>query len=135
MTQWILVSGAILGALAVGTGAFGAHALQGVLDERARGWYDTAVTYHAGHALALLACGLAALFATTLTGSGDAGSWLNTAGICFVLGIVIFSGSLYTMAFTGITRLGMLTPIGGLFLIIAWLSLAIGASKIGSTAT
>ena len=93
------------------------------------------VTYHAGHALALLACGLAALFATTLSGSGNAGSWLNTAGICFVLGIVIFSGSLYTMAFTGITRLGMITPIGGLFLIIAWLSLAIGASKIGSTAT
>ena len=86
MTQWILVSGAILGALAVGTGAFGAHALQGVLDERARGWYDTAVTYHAGHALALVGCGLAALFATTLTGSGNAGSWLNAAGICFVLG-------------------------------------------------
>lgn len=135
MTQWILVSGAILGAMAVATGAFGAHALQGVLDDRARGWYDTAVTYHAGHALALVGCGLAALFASSLTDSGSAGSWLNAAGTCFVLGVIIFSGSLYTMAFTGITRLGMITPIGGVFLLIAWLSLAIGASKLGSTAT
>lgn len=132
MTQWILVSGAILGAMAVGTGAFGAHALQGVLDDRARGWYDTAVTYHAGHALALLACGLCALFAASMAGSGNATSWLNASGICFILGIAVFSGSLYTMAFTGITRLGMITPIGGLFLIIAWLCLAIGASKLGN---
>lgn len=134
MTQWILVSGAILGALAVATGAFGAHALQGVLDDRARGWYDTAVTYHAGHALALVACGLAALFATTPGVGADASPWLNTSGICFVLGILIFSGSLYTMAFTGITRLGMITPVGGLFLIIAWLCLAAGASKLGNGA-
>ena len=135
MSQWILVTGALLGAAAVGTGAFGAHALQGALDERARGWYDTAVTYHATHALALVGCGLAALYATALSGNDSAGTWLNAAGVCFVLGIVIFSGSLYTMAFTGITRLGMITPIGGLFLIIAWLSLAVGASKIGNTAS
>ncbi|MFK7997250.1 MAG: DUF423 domain-containing protein [Granulosicoccus sp.] len=132
MTQWILISGALLGALAVATGAFGAHALQGVLDERARGWYDTAVTYHAGHALAIVACGLAALYAGSLTDPGNASRWLNASAICFILGVVVFSGSLYTMAFTGITRLGMITPIGGLLLIIAWLCLAVGASKLGN---
>ncbi len=132
MTQWIVVTGAVFGALAVGTGAFGAHALQGVLDDRARGWYDTAVTYHAGHALALLGCGLTALFIGASTDTTGATSWINASGICFVLGIIVFSGSLYTMAFTGITRLGMITPIGGLLLIIAWLCLAVAASKIGN---
>ncbi len=132
MTQWILVVGALFGALAVGTGAFGAHALQGVLDDRARGWYDTAVTYHAGHALAIVACGLAATFVSIHPNATGASTWLNASGICFVLGIIIFSGSLYTMAFTGVTRLGMITPIGGLFLIIAWLCLAVAATKIGN---
>ncbi len=117
---------ALLGATAVMSGAFGAHALQGVLSAQARGWYDTAVTYHAGHALALLACGLLSLH----VGSGPGSTWLLVSGICFTAGVFVFSGSLYTMAFTGITRLGMITPIGGLLLIIAWVSLAICASRI-----
>ena len=132
MMQWILITGALLGALAVATGAFGAHALQGILDDRARGWYDTAVTYHARHALAVVACGLAALIAGTQSGSYSASSWLNASAICFIIGVFIFSGSLYAMAFTGITRLGMITPIGGLFLIIGWLLLAVGAGKLGN---
>ncbi|MFK8082235.1 MAG: DUF423 domain-containing protein [Granulosicoccus sp.] len=135
MTHWILVTGAIFGALAVATGAFGAHALQAMLDDRAQGWYDTAVTYHAGHALAIVACGLAALYASSQAGTDNTTYWFNASAICFVLGVVIFSGSLYTMAFTGITRLGMITPIGGLFLIIAWLCLAVGASKLGNGVT
>jgi len=134
MNAWILVSGAVFGALAVATGAFGAHALQGVLDDRARGWYETAVTYHAGHALAIVACGLTALLASSLADSSSSVTWLNISAICFILGVVVFSGSLYAMAFTGITRLGMITPIGGVFLIIAWLCLAIGASKLGNGA-
>ncbi len=117
---------ALLGATAVMSGAFGAHALQSVLSAQARGWYDTAVTYHAGHALALLACGLLSLH----VGSGPGSTWLLVSGICFTAGVLVFSGSLYTMAFTGITRLGMITPIGGLLLIIAWVSLAICASRI-----
>ena len=132
MTQWILVTGAIFGALAVATGAFGAHALQTVLDDRARGWYDTAVTYHAGHAMAIVACGLTALYANLQPDASGAATWLNASAFCFVIGIVVFSGSLYAMAFTGITRLGMITPIGGLFLIIAWLCMALGASKLGN---
>lgn len=110
------------------TGAFGAHALQGVLSAQARGWYDTAVTYHAGHALALLACGLLSLH----IGAGPGSNWITASGVCFTLGIIIFSGTLYAMAFTGITRLGMITPIGGVFLILAWICLAAAASRLTS---
>lgn len=125
MSQWILISGALLGAAAVVSGAFGAHALQGVLSVQARGWYDTAVTYHATHALALFACGLASFHA----GAADQ-LWFKLSATCFLAGMTVFSGSLYAMAFTGITRLGMITPIGGVFLIVAWLSLAFAATKI-----
>ena len=128
MSKWMLVLGALLGATAVMSGAFGAHALQTMLDTRAQGWYDTAVSYHAGHALALLACGLLSLH----IGAGPGKRWLQSAAICFLAGIIVFSGTLYTMAFTGNTQLGMITPIGGLFLIIAWLCLAMGASRLGT---
>ncbi len=128
MSKWMLVAGALLGATAVMSGAFGAHALQATLNTKALGWYDTAVTYHAGHALALLCCGLLSLHIGPNPGRG----WLNVAGACFLAGIMVFSGTLYAMAFTGITKLGMITPIGGLFLIIAWLSLAISATRLRS---
>lgn len=132
MNHWIITCGALLGASAVATGAFGAHALQGVLDERARGWYDTAVTYHAGHALAIVACGLTAVVAQNQTGQQSPSAWLMSSAICLILGVLIFSGSLYTMAFTGITKLGMITPVGGVFLILGWLCLAVGAVKSGN---
>ena len=126
--RWMVIVAALLGALGVMSGAFGAHALQGLLSEQARGWYDTAVTYHAGHALALLACGLLAL----QTGDGPGSGWLRAAGICFTTGSLGFSGTLYAMAFTGITRLGMITPLGGLLLIVAWCSLAVAACRLRS---
>jgi uncharacterized membrane protein YgdD (TMEM256/DUF423 family) len=126
VNKWILICGALLGASAVMTGAFGAHALQSVLDERARGWYDTAVTYHASHALVLLVTGLVGLHIR----SGAGKSAVLCAGICLLSGVMIFSGSLYVMAFTGITKLGMITPIGGAFLILGWLSLALATSRM-----
>lgn len=126
MNKWILISGALLGASAVMTGAFGAHALETVLDERASGWYDTAVTYHASHALALLITGIVGLH----IGSGRGRTAVLCAGVCLLMGVMIFSGSLYVMAFTGITKLGMVTPIGGVFLIAGWLSLALATSRI-----
>ena len=128
MSKWMLVVGAILGATAVMSGAFGAHALQGALSTRAQGWYETAVTYHTVHALALLVSGVLALH--TRTGPGR--RWLKIAGGCFFIGVMVFAGTLYAMAFTGITRLGMITPVGGVFLIIAWLSLAISATRLDS---
>ncbi|MBX2883799.1 MAG: DUF423 domain-containing protein [Granulosicoccus sp.] len=127
MNPWTLALGALFSAAAVATGAFGAHALQSTLSAQARGWYDTAVTYHSIHAIGLLICGLTALHA-----SNDAQLWFNVSAGCFIAGIALFSGSLYIMAFTGITKLGMITPIGGLLLIFAWISLALGSLKITS---
>jgi uncharacterized membrane protein YgdD (TMEM256/DUF423 family) len=120
MTRFLLVAGAILGALSVVSGAFAAHALQGVLSERALGWYDTAVTYHAHHALALLLCGVMAHI-------GYLNRALRVAGLALLSGTVIFSGSLYVMAFTGMTWLGAVTPIGGVLLIVGWVALATSA--------
>lgn len=128
MNKWILVIAALLGATAVMSGAFGAHALQSILSDKATGWYDTAVTYHSTHALALLATGLLNLHADN--GSGN--RWLRFSAWCFCGGVVIFSGSLYIMAFTGITKLGMITPIGGALLILGWLCLAWGASRLST---
>ena len=128
MNKSILVVGALLGATAVMSGAFGAHALQSVLSEKAAGWYDTAVTYHSTHALALLAAGLVSLHTANDPGT----KWLKISAWCFGLGVLVFSGSLYVMAFTGITKLGMITPIGGALLIIGWLSLAWGASRLST---
>ena len=122
--RWMLTAGGALGALAVVTGAFGAHALDGVLDARAAGWYDTAVTYHAGHALALVASGLLSLH------GGTRSRPLAIAGIAFAVGIALFSGSLYAMAFTGWTALGMLTPFGGLALILGWTLFAVAAARL-----
>lgn len=128
MKNWMLVAGALLGATAVMSGAFGAHALQGLISGKNMEWYQTAVSYHAGHALAVVACGLLSLHA----GSGPGSSFLRIAAACFVAGVTVFSGSLYIMAFTGITRLGMITPIGGVFLIVAWLCLAISGTRVNS---
>ena len=130
MNNWILVIGAIFGALAVATGAFGAHALQNVLDERAQGWYDTAVTYHARHALALVACGLAALLASSMSNAAGSQRLFASSAVCFAIGITLFSGSLYVMAFTGVTRLGIITPFGGALLIAGWLLLAFSVAKL-----
>ena len=131
-TRASLVAGAALGALAVALGAFGAHALEGVLSGRALGWFATAVDYHARHALALLACGL---LGASRAGSPDApgrtvpGRALRIASACFVAGVAIFPGSLYLMAFTGATWLGAITPIGGVLLIGGWVALGVAALR------
>jgi len=131
MTKWILISGALLGATAVMTGAFGAHALKEVLDARSSEWYETAVSYHSSHALAVLLTGTVSLYATTRSPH----RWIKLSAISLILGTLIFSGSLYTMAFTRLTQLGMITPIGGVFLILGWLCLAVAAFKLPSRVT
>ncbi len=102
-------------ALGVALGAFGAHALRGKLTEYQLDVYKTAVLYHFVHALGLFVVG-----------------WLSTqiqdpkvtwAGICMILGIVLFSGSLYALSVTGIKWLGAITPLGGLCFIAGWLIL------------
>lgn len=111
---------AVLGALAVILGAFGAHGLESRLDARALEVYHTAVTYHVYHALALLALGLSgAPLAQSVY--GRAAAW------CWLLGIAVFSGSLYALALSGVTVLGAITPIGGVLFIVGWSALALGA--------
>ncbi len=109
--MWWRMAGA-LGALAVILGAFGAHGLEArVADPERLAWWHTGARYHLVHAVALL--GVAAHPRRP-----------RVAGWLFVVGIALFSGSLYVMTLTGIRALGAITPVGGLCLIGGWLALA-----------
>jgi uncharacterized membrane protein YgdD (TMEM256/DUF423 family) len=121
--NWTAV-GAALMALAVCTGAFGAHGLKGRLDAYSMTVYEKAVFYHFVHALGIL---LVALLARTsaITPAGQTRvAWL------LLIGIIIFSGSLYALAVTGVRMLGAITPIGGLAFIIGWLLLVYEALRV-----
>jgi uncharacterized membrane protein YgdD (TMEM256/DUF423 family) len=111
-------TGAILLALAVILGAFGAHGLRGRLDAYLMSVYEKAVLYHFIHALGML---IVSILPKTGTLSESAAQW-----VCGLLlaGILIFSGSLYVLALTGLRVLGAVTPVGGLSLIAAWVALA-----------
>jgi uncharacterized membrane protein YgdD (TMEM256/DUF423 family) len=109
-------AGAILAGTGVALGAFGAHGLRATLTPRALGWWETAVQYQMWHALALLL--LAALPIRT-----QAPAWLIGCGT------ILFSGSLYVMALTGVRALGAVTPVGGLLLILGWAALALAALR------
>jgi uncharacterized membrane protein YgdD (TMEM256/DUF423 family) len=114
---------ALAGAAAVVLGAFGAHALRDSLDEHALAIWHTAVEYQFWHVLVLLV--VAAMASRRATAS------LRTAAIAFIVGIVLFSGSLYALALGGPHKLGVITPIGGVALIVGWIALAIHAWKHG----
>ena len=110
--------GAIFLALAVGLGAFGAHALKDKLDAYSMGVWEKAVFYHFIHALGLLIVSMLPRTGTFPVNGASSVCWLLSAGV------LIFSGSLYTLAMTGVRSLGAITPIGGLCFIAAWLLLA-----------
>ena len=116
---WIR-AGSVVMFLGVLLGAFGAHALKAALTEEGKGWWQTAVLYHLVHGLGLLAVGWLA----TLKPQA---ALVDRAGWAFVLGIVLFSGSLYLLSVTGIKKLGMITPLGGLAFLFGWLCLALSA--------
>lgn len=109
--------GAILGALAVGLGAFGAHALREALEPRALEIWTTGTTYLGWHAMAMLVTGI--LAAVVRPGL------INTAGLLFLAGIVLFSGSLLVLALGGPGWLGAVTPLGGVAFILGWILTAI----------
>lgn len=119
MTRKLLIWAALLGMIGVILGAFGAHGLKDKISDAMLANYQTGVQYHMIHALALLGTALASARLRKNT--------VVLAGWFFVAGILIFSGSLYIMALTDQRWLGMITPIGGLSLIIGWLLLLIGA--------
>jgi uncharacterized membrane protein YgdD (TMEM256/DUF423 family) len=116
--KFFIQTGALLGLLGVGLGAFGAHALRKMLEESGRSdTFETAVKYQFYHALAIVLIGVL----MQLLGQNPlALKWLNYAGMAFLGGVLIFSGSLYILCFTGITWLGAITPIGGLLMIVGW---------------
>ena len=121
---WIRV-GAILGFLAVGLGAFGAHGLKDRLEALGTSAsYQTAVQYHSLHAVALICVGIIG----SMTKRGLA---VELAGWSFLVGVVVFSGSLYVLSLTGVKWLGAITPIGGVALLVGWLALASAAGPIG----
>jgi uncharacterized membrane protein YgdD (TMEM256/DUF423 family) len=115
--NWMATGSALL-AVAVMLGAFGAHGLRGRLDAYSMGIYERAVFYHFIHAIGLL---VVPLLGRAGALSPAAVSWVCALLLC---GVVIFSGSLYALALTGIRVLGAITPIGGLSFIAAWLLLA-----------
>jgi uncharacterized membrane protein YgdD (TMEM256/DUF423 family) len=123
VAKLFLSLGALAALLAVAFGAFGAHALRGRLDEYARGVFETAVQYHFYHALALALVGVLLL-------SQPATALLKSSGWLFLIGIAVFSGSLYLLAITGIKWLGAVTPLGGLAFIAGWGCLAAAAWKL-----
>lgn len=105
-------------------GAFGAHALKARLGGEALSIWQTAVQYHFWHALALLAVALA--------GSKLGGPWVKVAGWLFVGGVLLFSGSLYALSLGAPRALGMITPVGGVALVLGWIAFAIAALKASS---
>jgi uncharacterized membrane protein YgdD (TMEM256/DUF423 family) len=129
--KWIAIVGALLAAIGVGLGAFGAHGLEDQLRRLGHeaslskrvAWFDTAVRYQLYHALGMLV--IAALMGP------QPGGWHRAAAGLFVMGIGLFSGSLYAMTFAGDAwrKLGMITPLGGLAFILGWVLLAIAVWK------
>ncbi len=119
-----IISGAIHGFIVVALGAFGAHALDSVLDDYGKGIWETAVQYQMFHAIALLAIGI--LMSPKLFGSIKQ---LKIAAVCMNLGIVFFAGSLYILAISGIKILGAITPIGGVLFLAGWILLLVSTFK------
>ncbi|HMK27106.1 MAG TPA: DUF423 domain-containing protein [Chitinophagaceae bacterium] len=128
MHKRFLIIAAIFGGLAVILGAFGAHGLEKITsDEKILHGFQTGVQYQMYHALALLA--IAIMYEKFQT------TWIKWAGNCFITGIILFSGSLYTLTLLKIQEssavkfVGPVTPLGGIFFILGWLFLLIAAMK------
>ncbi len=117
----LIMAGGILGLLGVVAGAMGVHALRDVLDAKALNTFETGVRFQIYHALALLAVG-------SLAGRWKTG-FVKLSGVLFTAGVVLFSGSLYILAITGIGVFGAIAPLGGLSLMAAWTSLIVGAIR------
>lgn len=122
MPSVLLAAGAMFGFLGVGLGAFGAHALKTRLSPEMLGIFEIGVRYQMYHALALVLVGVVAI-------SRPSGV-LTAAGLAFAAGVLIFSGSLYILAFTETRWLGAITPLGGLAFLVGWALFAWAASSI-----
>lgn len=119
MRGWMATAGAVLGGLTVACGAFGAHALKDRLTAEQAVWFEKAVHYQGLHALALLVVALAST-------RSPHRAW-RVAGLAFVAGVVLFSGSLYAMALGAPRVLGAVTPLGGTAFLVGWAATVAGA--------
>lgn len=117
-----LLLGSINATLAVILGAFGAHALKARLDVSLLKAYHTGVEYHFYHALGLILVGMIAM-------NLPVNIWLKSSGWSMFVGIILFCGSLYLLSIFNLRWLGMVTPVGGLLFILAWVSLCISVLK------
>ncbi len=116
MERLFFILGSVSGFFGVALGAFAAHALKGRVAADLLAIFETGVRYQMYHALALLAVAWA--------GTRWPGTWVNVAGWLFVIGTLVFSGSLYALSLSGVRGLGAITPLGGLALLGGWLCLA-----------
>jgi len=116
LARTFLLLGALSGFSSVAAGAFGAHALRQRLDEKLLAVFETGARYQMFHALALLVIG-------ALAARGESRA-LAVAGWAMVAGTVLFSGSLYALALSGVRGLGAITPLGGVAFLVGWLALA-----------
>lgn len=121
-TKTILAVAAFSGMTAVILGAFGAHALRDSVEPSLINAYQTGVQYHFYHTFALFAVGLLAVKSMLTT-------WLKLSSVFFAVGIILFSGSLYLIAVTGVRQLGIITPFGGVSFIVAWFFLGLELMK------
>jgi uncharacterized membrane protein YgdD (TMEM256/DUF423 family) len=115
-SRFSLLAGSLLCFAAVAFGAFGAHAIKNLISSRYLEIFETGVRYHFLHAFALLFCGLYLKHFPRAK--------VFTPPLFFFVGILLFSGSLYILALTGNSTWGMVTPIGGVFFLMGWLSLS-----------
>ena len=123
-TSWVKV-GAVLGFLAVTIGAFGAHGLKDRLDALGTAaTFETGVHYHMFHTLAVLAVGLLMISRPPTSGRAE-----NIAGWAFLIGVILFSASLYVLSVTGIKVLGAITPLGGVAFLVGWAAFFVAASS------
>jgi uncharacterized membrane protein YgdD (TMEM256/DUF423 family) len=119
MDRTFMLVGAVSALIAVAFGAFGAHGLRGRLSPDMLAVFETAVRYQMYHSFAILI--------TALTLARFDGWLIRTAGWLFTAGILLFSGSLYALALTGVTGLGAITPIGGLAFLAGWACFIVAA--------
>lgn len=122
MFRRYFIIGAIGVALAIAFGAFGAHGLKDMVEERMLANFETGVRYHMYSALGIM---LISLASKIVAGSKQ----LSLGALLITIGTCIFSGSLYVMALTGITKLGAITPIGGVLMIAGWIFVVTGILK------
>ncbi len=125
LAQITVTFAALSGAISVGLGAFGAHALRESLEPRSLETFQTGVSYQMTHSLALL-------LVAVLVNQWGRSIALDVSVYAFMAGILLFSGSLYGLALTDLKWLGPVTPIGGVCFIVGWLSLLVGGvQRIG----